>query len=189
MRHRGPVLMFITFLRFWETDVPLASVAMFPLVATQRKHGEANSYASSYEQLQCLGHARLLSTMMPQNRNTTPTSITPKKVYQLGWEGSKSSYRGPKTIMSVPASRSESPIISAVNLWFGKVTSVHREESPYLSSLGQLLVFQTVRRQQTEHGITEQERVLAIVKPPRHFVEVRWEMLPRITGASSFLSR
>ena len=52
--------------------------------------------------------------------------ITPKKINHLGLLGSKSSYRGPNTIISVPASLSSSPIISAVNLRSRKVTSVLR---------------------------------------------------------------
>jgi len=74
-----------------------------------------------------------------------PTSITPLNVYQFGLDGSKSWYSGPKTIISVPASRSASPIISAVNLLPGKVTSVLLGKN--LSSLGQFFVFRVVGMQ------------------------------------------
>src|SRR4029077_7430965 len=43
----------------------------------------------------------------------------------------------------------------------------------------EFFVFEVVRVNQFQHGIAEKERVLAVIKPPRHFVKVGREMFRR----------
>ena len=97
-----------------------------------------------------------------------PTTMTSNTIPQSGRFGSKSSYRGVKTITSVPASRRDSPIISSVNFLLCKVTSVLAD---HLSSLGRCLVFQIPRCDQPEKGITKQKRILSMSK--RHVISFR----------------
>jgi len=86
----------------------------------RRKKRRRRGRRTVAERLSC----RLLSTVMPRVRQTTPTKSTSKNITQLGRAGSKRSYRGAKTITRTPASRSTSPHISAVFRLFDKVTSV-----------------------------------------------------------------
>lgn len=66
------------------------------------------------QQLQCLGHRRLLSNKMPKYRKAIPTRRTETSVFQVAPVCSKITYRGADTITRVPASRRASPIISSV---------------------------------------------------------------------------
>lgn len=90
---------------------------------------EAKSASYDCEQLENGRHARLLSTSMPNPRKMKPTRRIARTILHLGLFGSKSSYRGAKTIMRVPASRNASEPISATGFLFDKITSVHGEEA------------------------------------------------------------
>jgi hypothetical protein len=164
-RHSRPAMR-LFFLLFRKMDGGLPFIGVLFFVAVKAKPDEACDCGNKNEHLQCECHARLLSTSMPAISNPMPRAINNSTISQPGRFGSKSQYRGAKTITNVPASRSASPIISSVYFFSGKVTSV------LLSRLGQFLVLQIVGRDQFEHGITEQKRVLPVVEAPHHFVEV-----------------
>ena len=99
-----------------------------------------------------------------------PITMTDTTIPHLGGLGSKSSYRGVKTITSVPASRRASPIISFVNFLVDKVTSVLR--GLFLSSFGQFPVFEVSRGYELEKGITKQKRILSVIESPCHLLKV-----------------
>jgi hypothetical protein len=73
---------------------------------------EADKYHQ--QELQCLSHGRFLSTWMPRISKAIATSKTRQSVNQLASLFSKITYRGANTSTKVPASLSDSPIISSV---------------------------------------------------------------------------
>ena len=78
-------------------------------------HNDAHSQCNREQLESYLNHARLLSTSMPAIRNPMPRTNNMRTIPHVGLYGSNNSYSGAKTIMSVPASRKASPIISSVN--------------------------------------------------------------------------
>jgi len=147
---------------------------MLSFIAVEAKDDKTNDCGYVKEQLQHCGHARLLSISMPPSSKPMPMRSISTKIYHFGRSCSKTSYRGVKTSNSVPASRRASPIISSVNFLDSKVTSVLCSLS---FPLGQFLVFQITGGEQSAHGITEQIRILSVVKAPCHLVEVGRRML------------
>jgi len=112
---------------------------MLSFIAVETKGNKSDDCSYVNEQLQCCRHARLLSTSMPPSSKPMPMTSISMKIYHFGRSCSKTSYRGVKTNNRVPASRRASPIISSVNFFGDKVTSVLRSLS---FPLGQFLVFQ-----------------------------------------------
>ena len=53
-----------------------------------------------------------------------------------------------------------------------------------LSGFREFLVFEILGMDQFEHRVPKQERILAVVEPPRHFVKVGRQMLCRYTMPS-----
>lgn len=86
---------------------------LFPIL-NQTVPCQPKSHCYDREQLQGLGHWRFLSTWMPVMIRLIPTKRTKQKINQPTWLRSKMAYRGAKTSINVPASLSDSPIISAV---------------------------------------------------------------------------
>ena len=106
--------------------VPLSPVNVFFLVHSQSHHCPSNGNSHRNEQLQQRAHSRFLSTMMPMTKKDIPETSTSVKTLQGTLFGSKSWYRGAKTKIRTPISRSASPYISAECFFSDKITSVFR---------------------------------------------------------------
>ncbi len=48
-----------------------------------------------------------------------------------------------------------------------------------------MLAFEVFGMNELQHRVPEQERILTVVEPPRHFVKVGWQMLRRDPMPSS----
>src|SRR6266404_97778 len=120
---------------------------------------------------------------MPKIKKAIPTAKTEHSVIQPASLFSKITYRGANTSTRVPASLSASPIISSVyffslnRLLLGEVKRTG--DCATLRCFGQFLIFQVLGMDQFEHRVPKQERILAIVKPPCHLLQIGRQMLCR----------
>jgi hypothetical protein len=140
--------------------------------------GECRANRDDRQQLQSLGHGRLLSTWMPNTRSKIPVKRTKQRVNQLVLLPSNSSYKGAKTSTRVPASLSASPIISSVYFFSANRHPLGEDQRTCdcatLCGFGQFLLFQIVRMNQLKHRIAKQERILTGGWPIQAVLWLEW---------------